>query len=106
MNEFEKPKVIYPETTKGARFVFDEFGIYIDKTCFMLISDAALYLQKTLSSKLFEVAYNKMFSSVELVNHTYQYNKHALLKLPIIVTPQKKFSPNLFAISILLINFF
>lgn len=50
----------------------------------MLISDAALYLQKTLSSKLFEVAYNKMFSSVELVNHTYQYNKHALLKLPII----------------------
>ena len=84
MNEFEKPKVIYPETTKGARFVFDESGIYIDKTCFMLISDAALYLQKTLSSKLFEVAYNKMFSSVELVNHTYQYNKHALLKLPII----------------------
>ena len=81
---FEKPKVIYPETTKGARFVFDESGIYIDKTCFMLISDAALYLQKTLSSKLFEVAYNKMFSSVELVNHTYQYNKHALLKLPII----------------------
>ncbi len=50
----------------------------------MLISDSALYLQKTLSSKLFEVAYNKMFSSVELVNHTYQYNKHALIKLPII----------------------
>ncbi|MBP3833595.1 MAG: Eco57I restriction-modification methylase domain-containing protein [Bacteroidaceae bacterium] len=84
INEFEKPKVIYPETTKGARFVFDESGIFIDKTCFMLISDAALYLQKTLSSKLFEVAYNKMFSSVELVNHTYQYNKHALLKLPVI----------------------
>ena len=84
IDEFEKPKVIYPETTKGARFVFDDSGIYIDKTCFMLISDDAQYLQKTLSSKLFEVAYNKMFSSVELVNHTYQYNKHALLKLPII----------------------
>lgn len=50
----------------------------------MLISDSALYLQKTLSSKLFEVAYNKMFSSVELVNHTYQYNKHALIKLPVV----------------------
>ena len=84
IDEFRKPKVIYPETTKGARFAFDESGIYIDKTCFMLISDSAQYLQKTLSSKLFEVAYNKMFSSVELVNHTYQYNKHALLKLPII----------------------
>jgi hypothetical protein len=84
IDEFNRPKVIYPETTKGARFAYDDSGIYIDKTCFMLISDAALYIQKTLSSKLFEVAYNKMFSSVELVNHTYQYNKHALLKLPII----------------------
>ena len=84
LTDFSKPKVIYPETTKGARFAYDETGIYIDKTCFMLISDSALYLQKTLSSKLFEVAYNKMFSSVELVNHTYQYNKHALIKLPII----------------------
>ena len=84
IDEFRKPKVIYPETTKGARFAFDDSGMFIDKTCFMLISDSAQYLQKTLSSKLFEVAYNKMFSSVELVNHTYQYNKHALLKLPII----------------------
>ena len=87
IDEFEKPKVIYPETTKGARFAYDDAGIYIDKTCFMLIADTpntALYIQKTLSSKLFEVAYNKMFSSVELVNHTYQYNKHALVKLPII----------------------
>lgn len=82
--DFDKPKIIYPETTKAARFAYDESGIFIDKTCFMLISDDALYLQKTLSSKLFEVAYNKMFSSVELVNHTYQYNKHALVKLPII----------------------
>ena len=84
IDEFKKPKVIYPETTKEARFAYDDTGVYIDKTCFMLISDAALYLQKTLSSKLFEVAYNKMFSSVELVNHTYQYNKHALIKLPVI----------------------
>lgn len=84
LEDFLEPKVIYPETTKSARFAYDESGIFIDKTCFMLISDDALYLQKTLSSKLFEVAYNKMFSSVELVNHTYQYNKHALVKLPII----------------------
>lgn len=82
--DFLEPKVIYPETTKSARFAYDESGIFIDKTCFMLISNDALYLQKTLSSKLFEVAYNRMFSSVELVNHTYQYNKYALVKLPII----------------------
>lgn len=87
IEEFSCPKVIYPETTKCARFAYDDTGIFIDKTCFMLISDDAQYLQKTLSSKLFEVAYNKMFSSVELVNHTYQYNKHALIKLPVIKDP-------------------
>jgi len=84
LDNFDKPKLIYPETTKGARFAYDTSGIYIDKTCFMLISDDALYLQKILSSKLFEVAYNKMFSSTELVNHTFQYNKHTLIKLPVV----------------------
>ena len=38
----------------------------------------------TLSSRLFEFAYKKIFSSVELGEHGYQYNKHALVKLPII----------------------
>ena len=55
----------------------------IDKTCFMIISKDALYLRNILSSKLFEVAYKKIFSSIELGEHGYQYNKHALVKLPI-----------------------
>ena len=38
----------------------------------------------TLSSRLFEFAYKKIFSSVELGEHGYQYNKHALVKLPIL----------------------
>ncbi|MDR1973398.1 MAG: hypothetical protein LBQ31_01855 [Bacteroidales bacterium] len=55
----------------------------IDKTCFMLISGRAKYIQATLSSKLFELAYKTIFSSVELGTNGYQYNKHALIKLPI-----------------------
>ena len=81
--DFSKPKVVYPETTMGAYFAFDTDSMFIDKTCFMLIAKDASYLQATLSSKLFEFAYKRIFSSVELGEHGYQYNKHALIKLPI-----------------------
>ena len=90
MEDFSRPKIVYPETTQGAYFAFDDKGLYIDKTCFMLIADDAEYLQHTLSSRLFEFAYKRIFSSVELGEHGYQYNKHALVKLPII-KPDKSF---------------
>lgn len=84
MEDFSSPKIVYPETTQGAYFAYDTKGMFIDKTCFMLISSNSNYLQMTLSSKLFEFAYKKIFSSVELGEHGYQYNKHALIKLPIL----------------------
>ena len=87
-DDFFKPKIIYPETTQGAYFVCDNKGMMLDKTCFMLIAKDAEYLQITLSSKLFEFAYKHIFSSVSLGEHGYQYNKHALVKLPI-YKPQK-----------------
>ena len=90
LEDFSRPKIVYPETTQGAYFAFDDKGLYIDKTCFMLIADDAEYLQHTLSSRLFEFAYKRIFSSVELGEHGYQYNKHALVKLPII-KPDKSF---------------
>ena len=84
LEHFSRPKIVYPETTQGAYFAYDENGIFIDKTCFMLISSDCHYLQMTLSSKLFKFAYKKIFSSVELGEHGYQYNKHALVKLPVL----------------------
>ena len=74
---------MYPETTQGAYFAYDEEGIFLDKTCFMLISKDAKYIQASLSSQLFEFAYKKMYSSVELGQNGFQYNKHALIKLPL-----------------------
>lgn len=91
LEDFSRPKIVYPETTQGAYFAYDNKGLYIDKTCFMLIADDAEYLQHTLSSRLFEFAYKRIFASVELGEHGYQYNKHALVKLPII-KPHKSFS--------------
>ena len=90
LEDFYKPKIVYPETTQGAYFAYDDKGLYIDKTCFMLIAKDAEYLQHTLSSRLFEFAYKRIFASVELGEHGYQYNKHALVKLPVI-KPDKPF---------------
>ena len=82
--DFNKHKIVYPETTQGAYFAFDDKGFMIDKTCFMIVSKYDIYLQKTLSSKLFAYAYKNIFSSVELGEKGYQYNKHALIKLPVL----------------------
>ena len=86
LDDFSKPKIIYPETTQGAYFAYDTDAIYVDKTCFMMIVDFPLYIQSTLSSKLFEYAYKRIFSSIELGGSAYQYNKHALINLPVIPT--------------------
>ena len=83
LDDFFKPKLFYADITQGAYFAYDDKGMFIDKTCFMMISKDALFLQKILSSKLFEVAYKKIFSSIELGESGYQYNKHALIKLPV-----------------------
>ena len=85
-DDFNKPKLVYPETTQGAFFAYDEKEIYIDKTCFMVTGKdekTLVYLQKTLSSRLFEFAYKNIFSSIELGQNGFQYNKHALIKLPV-----------------------
>lgn len=51
-----------------------------------MITNYPMYIQGTLSSKLFEYAYKHIFSSIELGTSAYQYNKHALIKLPIRIT--------------------
>ena len=82
-DDFSKPKIIYPETTQGAYFVIDEKEFFLDKTCFILITNSPHYIKTTLSSRLFEFAYKRIFSSIELGANGYQYNKHALIKLPV-----------------------
>ena len=80
---------MYQRTTQEPCFAFDDGKMFVDDTCFMLISKEAKYLQATLSSKLFEFAYKTLFSSIQLGEKGYQYNKYALIKLPVAV-PSKK----------------
>lgn len=86
IEDFYKQKIVYPETTQGAYFALDKNEIMLDKTCFMIVSlsENLEYLIVLLSSKLYEFAYKSIFSSIELGTSGYQYNKHALIQLPIV----------------------
>ena len=86
MDDFSQQKIIYPETTQSARFYYDLEGYMAEKTCFIMTGKYLKYISSTLSSTIFEFAYKRLFSSIALGENGYQYNKHALEKLPIAST--------------------
>ncbi|EHC1876584.1 class I SAM-dependent DNA methyltransferase, partial [Campylobacter jejuni] len=61
IEEFEKEKIVYPETTQGAYFVYDNKGIFLEKTAFFIVCENLKYLLGLLSSNLITYYY-KNFS--------------------------------------------
>ena len=90
LEEFDKPKIIYPETTQQASFSYDTQGLYIDKTCFMLIGENLFYLQGILSSTLGYFLFYKFISPIQLGDKGYQYRKDGLEEFPIPVPTPKQ----------------
>lgn len=83
-SDFFKEKIIYPETTQGAYFYYDNSKEFIvDKTNFIITGEKLKYLTALLSSKLLTFTYKKFCNGVILGNKGYQYNKHALELLPV-----------------------
>ena len=83
LQEFEKEKIVYPETTLKSSFFLDERNHYIDKTGFILIYKNPKYLISIFNSLFFQWTYKKLFSSVILGENGFQFNKHAFEKYPI-----------------------
>ncbi|EHU3894103.1 class I SAM-dependent DNA methyltransferase [Campylobacter jejuni] len=81
--EFEKEKIVYPETTQGAYFVYDNKGIFLEKTAFFIVCENLKYLLGLLSSNLITYYYKNFSQGCKLGTKGYQYNKHALENLPI-----------------------
>lgn len=80
--DFEKPKIIYPETTvRRGEFYIDTDNYYIDKTCFMITGDNLEYLNAILSSKLMEWYLETELRS--LGKTSIQYSKQYIEKVPI-----------------------
>ena len=83
LDDFEKEKIVYAETTQNANFSYDNNNYYLDKTCFMIIGKNLKYLTGILTSKLFEYGFKYLYSGQNLGKSAYQYNKVTLEKLPI-----------------------
>ncbi|MGN8537053.1 TaqI-like C-terminal specificity domain-containing protein [Helicobacter pylori] len=85
LEDFEKEKIVYPETSQGAYFVYENSGIFLEKTAFMIASDAynLKLLTALLNSKLITFYFKNFCGGCILGKSGYQYNKHALEKIPI-----------------------
>ncbi|MCC2987342.1 Eco57I restriction-modification methylase domain-containing protein, partial [Campylobacter jejuni] len=77
IEEFEKEKIVYPETTQGAYFVYDNKGIFLEKTAFFIVCENLKYLLGLLSSNLITYYYKNFSQGCKLGIKGYQYNKHA-----------------------------
>ncbi|MGN8504888.1 DUF7149 domain-containing protein [Helicobacter pylori] len=85
LEDFEKEKIVYPETSQGAYFVYENSQIFLEKTAFMIISDTynLKLLNALLNSKLITFYFKDFCGGCILGKSGYQYNKHALEKIPI-----------------------
>ncbi|GAA8838555.1 class I SAM-dependent DNA methyltransferase [Helicobacter pylori] len=83
--DFEKEKIVYPETSQGAYFIYENSGIFLEKTAFMIVSDVynLKLLTALLNSKLITFYFKNFCGGCILGKSGYQYNKHALEKIPI-----------------------
>ena len=85
--EFEKAKIVYPETAHAANFFYDDGEYFIEKTCFMITGSDLKILVGLLSSTLMTFAYKRFYSGTVLGKRGYQYNKHSLETLPVVQIP-------------------
>jgi len=80
--EFEKPKLIYSETTgRRGEFSIDTKGLFLDKTCFMITGENLYWLNANLSSRLMEWFIEK---EARLIGkQAIQYSKRFMDEVPI-----------------------
>ncbi|MCQ2859211.1 class I SAM-dependent DNA methyltransferase [Helicobacter pylori] len=85
LEDFEKEKIVYPETSQGAYFIYENSQIFLEKTAFMIVSDVynLKLLTALLNSKLITFYFKDFCGGCILGKSGYQYNKHALEKIPI-----------------------
>ncbi len=82
--DFEKEKIIYPETTQGANFWYDATDKFlVEKTSFIMTGNNLKYLLSIMSSSTLTFYYKKCSSGTVLGKKGYQYNKHAVENIPI-----------------------
>ena len=88
MEDFSKPKIIYPNMTKYMPFVYDEKALLTNQKCFIITGENIAYLTAFLNSSLFKFCFRDSFP--ELLGGTRELSKIFFDKIPV-----KKVSPEI-----------
>ena len=80
--EFDKPKIIYPETTKFMPFYLDENSFLTTKTCFIMVGEHISYLTAFFNSSLFKFCFRDNF--VALFGGARSLGKTYFEKVPVL----------------------
>ena len=81
MEEFFKPKIIYPNMTKYMPFFYDNNGFYTNQKCFIITGKNIAFLTLFLNSSLFKYCFRDSFP--ELLGGTRELSKVFFDKIPI-----------------------
>ena len=79
--EFNKPKIIYPNMTKYMPFVYDEAMYLTNQKCFIMTGSHMAYLTAFLNSSLFKFCFRDSFP--ELQGGTRELSKIFFDKIPV-----------------------
>ena len=88
LEDFSKPKIIYPNMTKYMPFVYDEKALLTNQKCFIITGENIAYLTAFLNSSLFKFCFRDSFP--ELLGGTRELSKIFFDKIPV-----KKVSPEM-----------
>ena len=73
LEEFNKPKIIYPNMTKFLPFVYDKHQFFTNQKCFIITGNSLAYLTAFFNSKIFRFAFKEYFP--ELLGDTRELSK-------------------------------
>ena len=81
LDDFNKPKIIYPNMTKYLPFVYDDNGFVTNQKCFFITGERIAYLTAFLNSSLFKYCFRESFP--ELQGGTREMSKIFFDKIPV-----------------------
>ena len=81
LEDFYKPKIIYPNMTKYMPFVYDEANFLTNQKCFIITGQNMAYLNAFLNSSLFKYCFRDSFP--ELQGGTRELSKIFFDKIPV-----------------------
>ena len=80
--DFDKPKIIYPNMTKYMPFVYDDNSFVTNQKCFIVTGQNIAYLTAFFNSSLFKFCFRDTFP--ELLGGTRELSKIFFDKIPVL----------------------